>query len=1714
MVVDQQGEKQMQSNENDTVNMKCDLSHYLIAVNKTKLSVISEATDKMMMPEMEAQQLGDDQIIAIKNSIREPPLKHKDNNANVTVTTVSEQQLKQSSSSNSSSSRINEKDQYQQSAQREEVSSTNFVRFAELLRLTQLESTIRQQAPHYIRLRLLGGGEDSINNGTSAWGTPAATNNPTGSTWGPIGGGGGGGGSAQQSNSAVGAPGGPQQQGTGALPPTTGAWGGAGQQNGGGPGGQTSKNNAASSVNPNSVGASGVAPDGSGSSGGNGGNAGAAGGPWNGPGGNAQASSAAQGAPVVVGAAGNGNNAVGVGGPQQDQAGVAAGVSQQQQQQVGGTAAAQQQAAGQAGQPEAGSGGASAAAGVGAAGAVVQSSAAKNQLEHLNSLRESLFAQDGWGSENVDQDTLWEVPVSPEPGGKTDPNSATSGPMAGIPMWKTNTGTELWEANLRNGGQLPQQQPPAQKTPWGPANNYGGTWGEDDEANEPATGWNGSMGAAGVAGGPGGPGVGMRDQPPGPQQSQQLAGQQQAQQPPWNTGGVAGAGVGAGAGGMWSGGNGGGAPGGVGAMTPNVAAGLKKDNDWGSAIGAGGGAAAGGNGAWGATGGGGGVGGGAADGRVGGNPVAALDPTGLDMRNIRIASAMDSNREIRGDPRGISGRLNGNVGLWDQHQMSSMQQKMPPTATTPGTPTGGVGGQGGGNQWPSNNPLGSVNNGVAGGVGGGAKLVAGSGWDDPNAGGGPPVVGGVRRNNMDDGTALWGQNALNRQNSGNVSGWNDNSGGGLGPPGADGGMGRNLMHRNAMVGGGGGNLPGNGGLVGRGVGPGGPMKPDSLWGQNPAAALGAGPRGGAGNWGADDVPSGAGGSNWGDEKPPGSGMGGNSLWNDGNNWNNKGKMSSAGGWNDGTPGGAGSGPGGMDMGNSDWGMPPQSKLPPNGNKINALEIIRCSKPYRQLCEMGFKKEDVEGVLRLTNMNVEESLELLHRSSGGGGSDWSRRPDGGHGGFGAGDQFVGGGGVSGRFAAAAAGVGPMAFPQNNQNLGGGVFGGGNGSAAGGGSFNSMKFGGGAGHGGAGGNGGGPVGGGGGGPPGAGAGVFGGQQQQQQQQQQQPGALGGGGLNQSNAQSQQISNHHLRLLVQQIQLAVQNGYLENQILNQPLAPQTLMLLNQLLTHIKQLNVMQNNLSRTGGGGGVNAVQMSIAINKLKSQIASLQNQINMQQANYLKQQQQQQHQQQQHQQQPPHPGSLNAANVNVSAIAAGGGGGNHPGNDLFRGPSDLAGLPGSFADMALKDSGGVPFPSTGNTSQQSRLQKWKLPPNSATATGLDKDGSDLTDFVRAPGASSKSGPSGSGIDDGTWSNGRNNLGDGWPDSSSQDNKEWPGANDAFSDLVPEFEPGKPWKGTQATRIEDDPTITPGSVARNPLSIAAAKESNLFGGGSTGGATNSKSSPTESPWSFNPSSGGVQGANYGGKVQKNPWQDPNTPTMPPADLWETPLGGGGGGNGAKGRGVGMMGGIGKAGGGKMDTNGWNTPSTQAGGSNTWNSAGPSANSWSSTWIMLKNLTAQIEGSTLRTLCLQHGPVLNFHLYLNHGIALCKYGTREEAQKAQLALNNCQLGNTTICAEIPNESDIQYILPHLVGNSNGMANGLTSGGGQNWRLSAAAQSQPMVGRSNSVVQDTWSSNSWGTGNTSSNLWNTLDGGPGDRGTPANLNSLLPESLLGTELN
>ncbi|CAH0719509.1 unnamed protein product, partial [Brenthis ino] len=475
------------------------------------------------------------------------------------------------------------------------------------------------------------------------------------------------------------------------------------------------------------------------------------------------------------------------------------------------------------------------------------------------------------------------------------------------------------------------------------------------------------------------------------------------------------------------------------------------------------------------------------------------------------------------------------------------------------------------------------------------------------------------------------------------------------------------------------------------------------------------------------------------------------------------------------------------------------------------------------------------------------------------------------------------------------------------------------------------------------------------------------------------------NSGTGSSGQPSTAQLRMLVQQIQMAVSAGYLNHQILNQPLAPQTLVLLNQLLQQIKVLQqfVQQHTLAISKGNSSL-ALQYSMQISKAKQQIASLQNQITTQQALYMKQQ-------------------------------AGG-------SDLFKQSHDpLAGLPNNFNEMSLNKDTQSGYSATGN--QTSRLTQWKLP-------SLDKDG-EGTDFSRAPGtAKSTTSPQLNQIGlqpDTTWGVGRN---EGWGDSGADvaDGKDaWPShpAHQPVYDLVPEFEPGKPWKGNQMKNVEDDPAMTPGSVVRSPLSLTAIKDTDMLGGKtSPPGGERSLSSST---WSYAP----PPATSAGGLKPVDAWGAKPRPTPPGLNKWP-----------------------------QHHVNSRAVPSWQA-----------------STWLLLKNLTAQIDGSTLKTLCVQHGPLQNFHLYLNQGLALARYSTREEAAKAQMALNNCVLSNTTIFAESPAESEVQMILQHL-----------GSGGGGAWRGGGAKDG-------------------WGGG--FPGLWPEQHE---QRATPSSLNSFLPPDLLGGE--
>lgn len=119
--------------------------------------------------------------------------------------------------------------------------------------------------------------------------------------------------------------------------------------------------------------------------------------------------------------------------------------------------------------------------GGGAVGGSGPATPSSGKPDPLANYRDVIYAQDGWGGNQVNQDSQWDVPTSPEP--------------KEIPLWKqtASNGTEVWEVNLRNGGQAP---PPITqtKTPWGshtPATNLGGTWGEDDESSEPSSMWTG-----------------------------------------------------------------------------------------------------------------------------------------------------------------------------------------------------------------------------------------------------------------------------------------------------------------------------------------------------------------------------------------------------------------------------------------------------------------------------------------------------------------------------------------------------------------------------------------------------------------------------------------------------------------------------------------------------------------------------------------------------------------------------------------------------------------------------------------------------------------------------------------------------------------------------------------------------------------------------------------------------------------------------------------------------------------------------------------------------------------------------------------------------------------------------------------------------------------------------------------------------------------------
>lgn len=104
----------------------------------------------------------------------------------------------------------------------------------------------------------------------------------------------------------------------------------------------------------------------------------------------------------------------------------------------------------------------------------------------------------------------------------------------------------------------------------------------------------------------------------------------------------------------------------------------------------------------------------------------------------------------------------------------------------------------------------------------------------------------------------------------------------------------------------------------------------------------------------------------------------------------------------------------------------------------------------------------------------------------------------------------------------------------------------------------------------------------------------------------------------------------------------------------------------------------------------------------------------------------------------------------------------------------------------------------------------------------------------------------------------------------------------------------------------------------------------------------------------------------------------------------------------------------------------------------------------------------------------------------------------QAQGALNNCVLGNTTIFAESPSETDVLQLLQHL---------GHSTGGGQNSGQSSGSW-RPGGKPEPSYSQGLWAGGNNGNSSSGNSLWG--DSNDQHRSTPSSINSFLPGDLLG----
>ncbi|XP_026181997.1 trinucleotide repeat-containing gene 6A protein isoform X2 [Mastacembelus armatus] len=415
-------------------------------------------------------------------------------------------------------------------------------------------------------------------------------------------------------------------------------------------------------------------------------------------------------------------------------------------------------------------------------------------------------------------------------------------------------------------------------------------------------------------------------------------------------------------------------------------------------------------------------------------------------------------------------------------------------------------------------------------------------------------------------------------------------------------------------------------------------------------------------------------------------------------------------------------------------------------------------------------------------------------------------------------------------------------------------------------------------------------------------------------------------------------------------------------------------------------------------------------------------------------------------------------------------------------------------------------------QSRLKKlWATDPleqNSkpgAMSSGLRLEDSPFYDFL-SPGPSPLSPPGQS----------MGSVGDGWPPRANS-----PPPHGNTVTWPPEFRPGEPWKGYPNIDPETDPYVTPGSVINN-LSINTVRDTDHLrdrnngpssslnttmpsnsawssirasshSGSLTSTAQSTSARPSESKWS--PGGGSVSNSSLAHELWKVPLPPKAlsvaAPSRPPPGLTsQKPSPASSGWDGSA-----------------LRLGGWASSESRYTPGSSW---GDSSSSGRTQWLVLKNLTPQIDGSTLRTLCMQHGPLITFHLNLPHGNAVVCYSSKDEAAKAQKSLHMCVLGNTTILAEFASEEEINRFF------AQGQSLATPSSG---WQAIGSSQSRmdqshPFSSRAPEPNQwnsgDLHSSSLWGGPNYSSSLWGSSSGTEAGRiSSPSPISSFLPVDHL-----